>query len=130
MALLMQTKQLPRLMSVIAAAVLYVGSTHTMPAAAIVGPRILTQDVDRFYKVYDTAGGHPTEAQLQRGLETICRADWLEQNIEDRLVRYRIAKSYYGHAADKRAALRDIIQVQDAKAFLAKIGWFPGIMLP
>lgn len=317
MALLVQTKQLPRWMSAIAAAVVYVGSTNAMPAAAaIVGPRILTQDVDRFYKVYDAAHGHPTEAQLQRdyidagsdglhqftkvrnltggtlaqalaqhpadysgarrcaaalgevrrrltvalrklgelypeaqyppvtilvgrdntggtttaagvliGLETICRADWLEQNVEDRLVHliaheyahvqqpvtqtdnadatvllaseieggaefiaeltsgsvsntqfavwtkgrerrietafvadeystdkskwlyngpgtpqkpgdlgywvgYRIAKSYYRHAADKRAAVHDIIQVQDAKAFLAKSGWFPGIMLP
>ena len=45
-------------------------------------------------------------------------------------VGYRIVKSYYLHAADKRAALRDIIQVQDAKAFLAKSGWFPGIILP
>ena len=67
-----------------------------------------------------------------KSLETICRANWLEQNIEDRLVHlgYRIAKSYYRHASDKRAALRDIIQVQDAKAFLAKSGWFPGIILP
>ena len=316
MALLVQTEQLPRWMPVIAAAVAYIGSTDAMPAAAIVGPQILTQDVDRFYKVYDAADGHPTEAQLQRdyidpgsdglhqftkvrnltggtlaralaqhpadysgarrcaaalsevrrrltlalrklgelypeaqyppvtivvgrdntggtttaagvliGLETICRADWLEQNVEDRLVHliaheyahvqqpvtqtdnadatvllaseieggaefiaeltsgsvsntqfavwtkgrtrrietafvadeystdkskwlyngpgtpqkpgdlgywvgYRIVKSYYRHAADKRAALRDIIQVQDAKAFLAKSGWFPGIMLP
>jgi Predicted Zn-dependent protease (DUF2268) len=45
-------------------------------------------------------------------------------------VGYRIVKSYYLHATDKRAALRDIIQVQDAKAFLAKSGWFPGIILP
>lgn len=45
-------------------------------------------------------------------------------------VGYRIVKSYYLHATDKRAALRDIIQVQDARAFLAKSGWFPGIILP
>jgi hypothetical protein len=45
-------------------------------------------------------------------------------------VGYRIVKSYYLHATDKRAALRDIIEVQDAKAFLAKSGWFPGIILP
>jgi hypothetical protein len=45
-------------------------------------------------------------------------------------VGYRIVKSYYLHATDKRAALRDIIQVQDVKAFLAKSGWFPGIILP
>jgi Predicted Zn-dependent protease (DUF2268) len=327
MALLMQTKRFARWTPIIAAAVAYVGSINATPAAAAAtataaatavaaGPQILTQDVDRFYKVYDAAGGRPGEAQLQRdyidagsdglhqftkvrdlsgatlaralvqhpadysgarrcaaalgtvrrrltvalrklgelypeaqyppvtiligrdntggtttaagvliGLETICRADWLEQNIEDRLVHliaheyahvqqpvaqtdkpdatvllaseieggaefiaelisgsvsntqlavwtkgrekrietafvadeystdkskwlyngrgtpqkpgdlgywvgYRIAKSYYRHAADKRAALRDIIQVQDAKEFLAKSGWFPGILLP
>ncbi|MGB6353481.1 MAG: DUF2268 domain-containing putative Zn-dependent protease [Steroidobacteraceae bacterium] len=285
-------------------------------AETIAGPRILTQDVTRFYAVYDAAGGRPTETQLQHdyidpgseglhqfvkvrnlsggtlakalaqhpadysgardcapglgevrrrlivslrklgelypeaqyppvtiligrdntggttsaagvliGLETICRANWLEPNRADRLVHliaheyvhvqqpiaqtdnaaatvllaseieggaefvaeltsgsvsntqlaawtrgrerrietafvadeystdkskwlyngpgtpqkpgdlgywvgYRIAKSYYRHAADKRAALRDIIQIQDAKAFLAKSGWFPGILLP
>jgi hypothetical protein len=44
-------------------------------------------------------------------------------------VGYRIVKSYYQHAPDKRAALRDIIQVRDAKAFLARSGWYPGIVL-
>jgi hypothetical protein len=47
-------------------------------------------------------------------------------------VGYRITKAYYQNAADKRAALRDIIQVQDipqAKALLAKSGWYPGIVL-
>jgi hypothetical protein len=40
-----------------------------------------------------------------------------------------LVKSYYLHAADKRAAVRDIIQVQDARAFLARSGWHPGIVL-
>jgi hypothetical protein len=44
-------------------------------------------------------------------------------------VGYRIAKSYYQHATNKRAALRDIIRVQDAKAFLSRSGWYPGIVL-
>jgi uncharacterized protein YjaZ len=44
-------------------------------------------------------------------------------------VGYRIAKSYYQHATDKRAALRDIVRVQDAKAFLSRSGWYPGIVL-
>ena len=44
-------------------------------------------------------------------------------------VGYRIVKSYYEHAADKRKALRDIIEMRNAKAFLAKSGWFPGIRL-
>jgi hypothetical protein len=38
-------------------------------------------------------------------------------------------KSYYEHAQDKRAALRDIIQVEDPKALLARSGWYPGIVL-
>jgi hypothetical protein len=44
-------------------------------------------------------------------------------------VGYRIVKSYYQHAADKRRALREIIEMTDPKAFLAKSGWYPGIPL-
>jgi uncharacterized protein YjaZ len=44
-------------------------------------------------------------------------------------VGYRIVKSYYAHAADKRRAIRDILQMTDPKAFLAKSGWRPGIHL-
>jgi hypothetical protein len=44
-------------------------------------------------------------------------------------VGHRIAKSYYQHANDKRQALRDVFQMTDAKAFLAKSGWHPGIEL-
>jgi hypothetical protein len=44
-------------------------------------------------------------------------------------VGYRIVKSYYQHAADKRRALRDIIEISVPKAFLAKSGWYPGIAL-
>jgi hypothetical protein len=45
-------------------------------------------------------------------------------------VGYRIAKSYYQRAADKRAALRDILAMTDPKDFLAKSGWQPGMRLP
>jgi uncharacterized protein YjaZ len=41
-------------------------------------------------------------------------------------VGYRIVKSYYDDAVDKREALRDIIEMKDSKAFLAKSGWHPG----
>lgn len=44
-------------------------------------------------------------------------------------VGYRIVKSYYRHAKDKRQALRDILQMSDARAFLARSGWYPGIAL-
>jgi hypothetical protein len=42
-------------------------------------------------------------------------------------VGYRIVKSYYRRAADKRQALRDILQMTDPKKFLAKSGWYPGM---
>jgi hypothetical protein len=44
-------------------------------------------------------------------------------------VGYRIVKSYYEHATDKRQALRDILEMKDPKAFLARSGWYPGIRL-
>jgi uncharacterized protein YjaZ len=44
-------------------------------------------------------------------------------------VGYRIAKSYYQHAGDKRQAVREIIEMKDARAFLSKSGWYPGIQL-
>lgn len=40
-------------------------------------------------------------------------------------VGYRIVKSYYQHAPDKAAALREIFQMRDPKAFLARSGWRP-----
>lgn len=43
---------------------------------------------------------------------------------------YRIAKSYYEHASDKRHALREILDMKDPKTVLAKSGWYPGIVLP
>lgn len=44
-------------------------------------------------------------------------------------VGYRIVKSFYLHASDKRRALRDIVGMKDPKAFLAGSGWYPGIEL-
>ena len=42
-------------------------------------------------------------------------------------VGYRIVKSYYLHAKDKQQALREILEMKDAKAFLAASGWKPGM---
>jgi uncharacterized protein YjaZ len=39
----------------------------------------------------------------------------------------RIVKAYYDRAPDKRAAIRDIIEMKDAHEFLAKSGWKPGM---
>lgn len=44
-------------------------------------------------------------------------------------VGYRIAKAYYRKAKDKRRAIRDIIELRDAKALLEDSGWEPGIKL-
>lgn len=45
-------------------------------------------------------------------------------------VGYRIAKAYYLRAEDRKAALREIIELDDPKAFLARSGWTPGMQLP
>jgi hypothetical protein len=44
-------------------------------------------------------------------------------------VGYRIVKSYYQHATDKRRAVRETLEMTDPKAFLARSGWYPGIQL-
>jgi hypothetical protein len=44
-------------------------------------------------------------------------------------VGYRIARSYYRNAADKRAAVREMVRMSDAHAFLTASGWYPGIDL-
>ena len=62
-------------------------------------------------------------------------SDWLDNTTPDKLgdlgywVGYRIVKSYYQHAPDQRRAIRKIIQMNDPPAFLAKSGWYPGIVL-
>jgi hypothetical protein len=62
-------------------------------------------------------------------------SNWLYNGTIDKAgdlgywVGYRIVKSYYQHAADKGQAIRDILQMSDPKAFLAKSGWYPGIRL-
>jgi len=44
-------------------------------------------------------------------------------------VGYRIVKAYYRRSTDKRRAIRDILEMSDPNAFLAKSGWYPGIGL-
>ena len=62
-------------------------------------------------------------------------SDWLDNTTPEKVgdlgywVGYRIVKSYYQHAADKRAAIHEIIQMSDPHAFLTKSGWYPGIEL-
>jgi predicted Zn-dependent protease DUF2268 len=42
-------------------------------------------------------------------------------------VGYRIVKAYYQRAVDKQQALREILELSDPHAFLAKSGWRPGM---
>lgn len=44
-------------------------------------------------------------------------------------VGYRIVKAYYQHATNKRQAIRDILELRNPHAFLARSGWYPGIKL-
>jgi hypothetical protein len=44
-------------------------------------------------------------------------------------VGYRIARAYYQNATDKRAAVREMMHITDAHAFLERSDWRPGISL-
>ncbi len=79
----------------------------------------------------------------EKGIETAFAGDenktelsaWVDNSTMEKpgdlgyWVGYRIVKSYYQHATDKRQAVREILQMTDPKAFLAKSGWYPGIRL-
>lgn len=62
-------------------------------------------------------------------------SDWLYNSTPEKpadlgyWVGYRIVKSYYQHADDKRQALRDIFEMTNPNEFLAKSGWRPGVAL-
>ncbi len=45
-------------------------------------------------------------------------------------VGYRIVEPYYDRAANKKTALREIIQMNHPQAFLKKSDWYPGKLLP
>lgn len=45
-------------------------------------------------------------------------------------VGYRIAKSYYLHADDRKVALKQLIALDDPKAILKASGWTPGMTMP
>ena len=77
----------------------------------------------------------------EREIETAFAADvdktdtsaWLYNGTREKSgdlgywVGYRITKAYYRNATDKQQALREILQMQDPKALLAKSGWSPGM---
>jgi Predicted Zn-dependent protease (DUF2268) len=79
------------------------------------------------------ARGHETEIEIAFALDEdkTDLSKWLYNGTLDKAgdlgywVGYRIVKSYYQHAADKRQAIRDILEMSDPKAFLARSGWRP-----
>jgi hypothetical protein len=89
-----------------------VPSTASDPA---VGPAIHVEDVDRFYRIYDAAGGHPTADQLQR--------DYLDQG-SDGLRQFarirnisgaRIAEALVNHPEIYQGAKRCLVVVPRAR---------------
>jgi hypothetical protein len=62
-------------------------------------------------------------------------SEWLNNGTPEKpgdlgyWVGYRIVHSYYQHADDKRRAIREILEMTDPKAFLAKSGWYPGVLV-
>ncbi|MBI1211331.1 MAG: lytic murein transglycosylase [Alphaproteobacteria bacterium] len=84
-----------------------------------------------------SAQGHELaiETKFAADLDKTDLSDWVDNTTPDNVgqlgywVGYRIAKSYYQKAKDKRAAIREMIELTDAHAFLAKSGWYPGIVL-
>jgi hypothetical protein len=84
--------------------------------------------------VWAEAKGHETEIETRfvPDEDKTDLSDWLYNGTLDKpgdlgyWVGYRIVKSYYQHAADKRQAIRDILGMTDPKAFLARSGWRPG----
>ena len=79
----------------------------------------------------------------EKEIETAFAADqdktdlsqWLDNSTVEKpgdlgyWVGYRIAKAYYQYSPDKTRAFHEILELSDAKAFLAKSGWYPGIQL-
>jgi Predicted Zn-dependent protease (DUF2268) len=75
------------------------------------------------------------ETAFLSDLEKTDLSNWLNNSTVEKpgdlgyWVGHRIARSYYQRAADKRQALRELLQATDARAVLAKSGWYPGMEL-
>lgn len=60
-------------------------------------------------------------------------SDWLFNTTPDQpgdlgyWVGYRIVKSYYQRSPDKSRAVREILTMTDARSFLERSGWYPGM---
>jgi hypothetical protein len=87
--------------------------------------------------VFASAEGREMEIETRfaADLDNTDLSDWVDNTTPENVgqlgywVGYRIARSYYHHAPDKRAAIREMIEMTDPHAFLARSGWYPGIVL-
>lgn len=72
------------------------------------------------------------ETRFAADLDKTDLSDWFDNTTADQVGQlgywtgYRVARAYYEAAPDKPAAVREMLQITDAKAFLAKSGWRPG----
>ncbi len=81
--------------------------------------------------VFASAAGRESEIETRfaADLEKTDLSAWFDNTTAEDVgqlgywVGYRIAKSYYQQAPDKRVAIREMIQMTDVHAFLAKSGW-------
>lgn len=75
------------------------------------------------------------EQQFAADVDKTDLGDWVDNTTADDVgqlgywVGYRIAKAFHRRAPDKRVAIRQMIELTDAHAFLAASGWHPGIAL-
>lgn len=72
------------------------------------------------------------ETRFAADLDKTDLSAWFDNTTADDVgqlgywVGYRVAAAYYRNAPDKRVAIREMIQIADARSFLAKSGWRPG----
>lgn len=77
--------------------------------------------------------GHEKEIEtaFAADLDKTDLSQWLDNSTYEKpgdlgyWVGYRIVRRYYEHAPDKPRALREIIELSDARAFLTASGWSP-----
>jgi uncharacterized protein YjaZ len=87
--------------------------------------------------VFVSAAGREQEIETRfaADIDKTVLTDWFDNTTAEVVgqlgywVGYLIAKSYFQHAPDKRSAIREMIQMTDAHAFLTRSGWHPGIVL-
>ena len=97
----------------------------------------LTSGKTGYANLPEQVQGHEKEIEtaFQRDQDKTDLSDWLYNSTADKQndvgywVGYRIAKAYYQHAADKKQAFRDLLEMTEPAAILAKSGWYPGIPL-